>query len=230
MDDFRIYDRWSYKYRLLYCLMINYYRNHYADNKFKGKILVIGTCRKELIKNYDKLYYTIKKYRKEDILTLKKFICFYDNQLQLLFEKIDDKDISYEKVINDIKNEYIDSKSIYRKLKYNRDNTKLPQDKNIIFIELNDVDNILEKHLIRDMFIPENFSLEDNNNNNANELCRIIRLYVNNIRKTKEILARNNAAQTEFLSLSVFLNSSDGLDMEDEVYNQLRIPELVEED
>ena len=80
------------------------------------------------------------------------------------------------------------------------------------------------------MFIPENFSLEDNNNNNANELCRIIRLYVNNIRKTKEILVRNNAAETEFLSLSVFLNSSDGLDMEDEVYNQLRIPELVEED
>ena len=91
MEDFRIYDRFSYKYRLLYCLMLNYYRNFYADNKFKGKVLVIGTCRKEWIKNYDKLYCTIQKYRKEDILTLKKFICFYDKQLKLLFDKLEDK-------------------------------------------------------------------------------------------------------------------------------------------
>lgn len=230
MDDFRIYDRFSYKYRLLYCLMLNYYRNFYADNKFKGKVLVIGTCRKELIKNYDKVYYIIQKYKKEDIITLKKFICFYDNQLKLLFDKLDDKNIDYEQFINNIKKEYISSKSIYRKLKFGYDNSKLPQDKNIIFMELNDTDKIQEKHLIRDIFIPESFSLEDKENNNTNELCRVLKLFVLSIRKTKEILIKNNANKTDFLSLSIFLNTPDGLDIEDEIHNLLRITELNEDE
>ena len=139
MNDFRIYDRFSYKYRLLYCLMLNYYRNYYADNKFKGKVLVIGTNRKELIKNYERLYTTIEKYRKEDIITLRKFRCFYDKQLTLLFEKLDDKNIKYETIINDIKEEYIPSKSIYKKLKFGYDNSRFPQEKNVIFMELSDV-------------------------------------------------------------------------------------------
>ena len=230
MDDFRIYDRFSYKYRLLYCLILNYYRNYYADNKFKGKVLVIGTCRKELIREYDKLYYTIQKIRKEDITTLKKFICFYDKQLKLLFERLDNKGICFEQIIKSIKKEYIPDKSIYKKSRLGYDYAKLPVDKNIIFMELGDADRISEKYLIRDMFVPEPFSLQNNDNNNANDLCRIIRLYVKDIWNSKEILSRNNANETEFLSLSVFMNSSDGLDMEDEVYNQLRIPELDEDD
>lgn len=231
MDDFKIYDRFSYKYRLLYCLMLNYYRNYYADNKFKGKVLVIGTCRKELIKNYDKLYTIIQKYRKEDILTLKKFICFYDKQLKLLFDKLDDKNIDYGQFINNIKKEYTTNKSIYMKLKYGCDNSKFPQDKNIIFMELDDTDRIFEKHLIRDIFIPEDFSLEDKESNDVNKLCRIIKIFALSIRKTKEILLRNNAKETEFLSLSIYLNTTDGLNIEDEVYAQLRLiePEIDEE-
>lgn len=230
MDDFRIYDRFSYKYRLLYCLMLNYYRNFYADNKFKGKVLVIGTCRKELIKNYDKLYSTILKYKKEDIITLKKFICFYDNQLKLLFDKLDDKSIDYEQLINNIKKEYTPNKSIYRKLKFGCDNSKFPLDKNIIFMELNDTDRIFEKHLIRDIFIPESFSLEDDTGNDTDALCRIIKLFVLSIRKTKEILLRNNASETEFLSLSVFLNTTNGLNIEDEVISQIKISEPDEDE
>ena len=228
MEDFRIYDRFSYKYRLLYCLMLNCYRNYYADNKFKGKVLVIGTNRKELIKNYERLYTTIKKYRREDILTLKKFICFYDKQLKLLFEKLDEKNIKYEKIINDIKEEYIPSKSIYKKLKFGYDNSRFPQDKNIIFMELGDVERIYEKYLIRDIFIPEDFSLDDKSSNDANSLCRVIELYVKDIRKTKEILSINNTNEIEFLTLSIFLNTSNGLKIEDEVINQLPLIEYDE--
>lgn len=230
MENFKIYNRFSYKYRLLYCLMINCYRNYYADNKFNGKILVIGTCRKELIKNYDKLYYTIQKYRKEDIVTLKKFICFYDKQLKLLFDKIDDKNISYEQIINDIKREYITNRGIYQKFQYSYGKTKIPKDKNIIFMELSDIGNVYDKYLIRDMFIPEEFSFGKENNNKVNELCRMIRIYVKDIIRTKDILLKNNANQPDFLSLSIFLNSSNGLDIEDEVIKQLPLTELDEED
>ena len=48
MDEFKVYSRLSYKYRLLYCLILNYYRGYYADNKLKSKVLVLCTTKKEL--------------------------------------------------------------------------------------------------------------------------------------------------------------------------------------
>ena len=97
-------------------------------------------------------------------------------------------------------------------------------------MELNDTDRIFEKHLIRDIFIPENFSLEDDDGNDTAALCRIIKLFVLSIRKTKEILLRNNANETEFLSLSVFLNTPNGLNIEDEVISQIRLSEPDEDE
>lgn len=97
-------------------------------------------------------------------------------------------------------------------------------------MELNDTDRIFEKHLIRDIFIPESFSLEDDTGNDTDALCRIIKLFVLSIRKTKEILLRNNASETEFLSLSVFLNTTNGLNIEDEVISQIKISEPDEDE
>ena len=118
MDEFKVYSRLSYKYRLLYCLILNYYRGYYADNKLKSKVLVLCTTKKELTENYDLLYSTIKDFKTEDIITLRKFITFYDKQLKQLFENIDDKGIRYGTIIKDIKQEYTSNKSVYKKYRY----------------------------------------------------------------------------------------------------------------
>ena len=43
-------------------------------------------------------------------------------------------------------------------------------------------------------------------------------------------LLRNNANETEFLSLSVFLNTPNGLNIEDEVISQIRLSEPDEDE
>lgn len=222
MDDFKIFDRFSYKYRLLYCLLLNYYRSYYANNKFKSKILVIGTCRRELIDNYDKLYSTIRRFNVADVLTLKRFINYTDLQLKSLFDDIDNKGIKYSTLINDIKGEYIPTKSLYRKCKYGNDSKEIPSNVNIVFMELNDADRYYTKHLIRDIFIPEYFTLNADDKDSAYKLCYVLRLFVKEITKVKETLNTNNARPTDYLSLSIFLNSDSGLSFEDEIIDQIR--------
>lgn len=221
MDEFKIYSRLSYKYRLLYCLMLNYYRGYYADNKLKSKVLVLCTTKKELTESYDLLYSTIKEFKAEDIITLRKFITFYDKQLKQLFENIDDKGIKYGTIIKDIKQEYTPNKSVYKKYKYNGDSEKIPKDINVVFMQLNDADAISNRHLIRDIFIPQHISLNNDIDSNCNELCRVIRIYVKELMKTKSILKNNNATETDFLSLNIFLDSNDDVAIEDEVLNNL---------
>lgn len=222
MELFKTYDRFNYKYRLLYCLMLNYYRNNYADNKFKGKILVICSCKKELIKNYDKIYFTIKRFKSQDIETLKKFISEYDFQLKKLFDKLDNKNISYEKIIRDLKKEYIQSKSTYKQYWGKESYNVLPEDKNIIFMEQCSVENIYNKYLVRDIFIPEYYSMDDSKAQSSRSLCYPIECFVRDIMKTKDILKINNADEPEFLSLSVFIDSDNSLDIEDEIETLLQ--------
>lgn len=221
MDEFKVYSRLSYKYRLLYCLILNYYRGHYADNKLKSKVLVLCTTKKELTESYDLLYSTIKEFKTEDIITLRKFITFYDKQLKQLFENIDDKGIRYGTIIKDIKQEYTSNKSVYKKYKYNGDSDKISKDINVVFMQLNDADAIPNRHLIRDIFIPQHISLNNDIGSDCNELCRVIRIYVKELMKTKSILKSNNATETDFLSLNIFLDSNDDVAIEDEVLNNL---------
>lgn len=217
MNDYKIYYRYSYKYRLLYCLMINYYRSYYANIKFKSNVLVLGTCKKELMKSYDEIYTTISNFTVYDIITLKKFISFYDNQLKDLFENLENKNISYGRIISDIKKAYVPNKGTYLQCKYSESYKKLPKDKSIVFMELKDSEQVNKKYLIRDIYIPEYFSIDDKNANDAESLCYTLRLYVKEFIKSKDILKENNISETDFMTLSIFLNSDNGLLIEDEL-------------
>lgn len=221
MEEFKIYSRLSYKYRLLYCLMLNYYRGYYADNKLKSKVLVLCTTMKELTQSYDMLYSTVQAFTTEDIITLKKFTSIYDKQLKQLFEKIDNNNIKYGTIIKDIKREYIPSKSIYMKCRYSNNSEEISSYINIIFMQLSDANIIPNRYLIRDIFIPQHIPLNNDIGSACKELCHVLLTYVKEIKRIKNILKSNNATETEFLSLNVFLDSDDALDIEDEVLSNL---------
>ncbi len=222
MNELNIYNRWNYKYRLLYCLILNYYRNHYADNKFKGKVLVLCTSKKRLTDEYDKLYSTIRCFTVEDVKTLNKFIGHHDKELKKLFENLEEHSIYFDSLIKGIKEEYTPERATYKECIYG-DVEHFEGGKNIIFINFEDVSLIYDKHLVREMFIPEHFSIRKNSNSNCNELCRILTKYTREITKTKDILKSNNASETEYLSLNVFINSEDSMAFIDEVEERLTI-------
>lgn len=220
MNELNIYDRWNYKYRLLYCLMLNYYRNHYADNKFKGKVLVLCTSKKRLMDEYDKLYSTIRCFTVEDVKTLYGFIGRHDKELKQLFEDLEEHNVYFDYLIQGIKKEYISERATYKECIYG-DVEHFPSGKNITFINFEDVDLIYDKHLVREMFIPEHFNMRRHPDSNCNELCNILTKYTREITKAKAILKSNNAQETEYLSLNVFINGEDGLAFIDEVNNRL---------
>ncbi len=220
MNELNIYDRWNYKYRLLYCLMLNYYRNHYADNKFKGKILVLCTSKKRLIDEYDKLYSTIRCFRVEDIKAINSFIGRYDKELKQLFENLEEHNVYFDSLIQGIKEEYTPERATYKECVYG-EVEHFTNGKNITFINLEDADLIYDKHLVREMFIPEHFNMHKHSSGSCSELCSILTKYTRAIAKTKEVLKSNNALETEYLSLNVFINSEDGMAFVDEVADQL---------
>ena len=88
-------------------------------------------------------------------------------------------------------------------------------------MQLNDADEIPNRHLIRDIFIPQNISLNNEIGSVYNELCRVILIYVKELMKTKSILKSNNATETDFLSLNIFLDTNNAVAIEDEVLNNL---------
>ena len=218
--DFDIFYRLSYKYRLLYCLMINYYRNYYSDNKFTGKILVLCTNRKETMHCYEKMYSTVRSFKEKDIFTLKKFLTFYDVQLKELYDVLDRKHIGYKKIINDIKAEYTPNKSAYINSKRNS-LINILSDKNVLFMEFSNSKNIYEKHLIKEIFIPERYEL-DYDKYPVGEMCSTIEIYIREVKKVKEVLNSTATPEPEFINLNVFLNTSDGLDICDAILADLK--------
>lgn len=220
MNDFDVYDRLPYKLRLLYCLMLNYYRNYYSNRKMAGKVLVLSTSRKMVIYNFQKMYYTISHFQKKDILTLKKFTTFYDKQLKQLFTEIDNKNIGYNKVIKDIKREYTPYKSLYINLP-KKSLVKIPQENNIIFMEFYNSDNIYDKHLIKEVFIPERFEL-DYDKYPIRTLIKSVEVYIRETKKAKEVLESASSTGLEFINLSIFLNSNSELEICDEIIGDLK--------
>ena len=229
MDNFKTYGRFTSKYRLLYCLLLNYYRSYYANNKFKSKILVLGKDKKELMECYDEIYSTIREFKVEDLFTLRKFISWTDKQLKQLFANLDNEGISFAKIIEDIKSEYIPSKSEYKKYKVGESEWSLKPNKNLAFIETSDATNITNKHLVREIFIPTPFTLADLKDGKS-ILGYILYTYAKEILKTKSILKNNNAHETDFLSLSIFINSNAGLDLEDKINDYLDNEEDFDEE
>ena len=212
-----IYD-FSFKYRLLYCLMLNYYRKYYADNKFNGEMIVVSSNKNKLTFYYDKIYSTINEFTANDIQNLKKFTNSHDEQLCLLFNYIENKQISYNKIIQDLKLEYIENKGIFKYYDLNSSKFKLTDDNdnNIIFMEMANFEKYEDNQAVREIFIPEYFSVK---NDKIKQFMEEIYLYIKNINICKDILKDNNAKEPEFLSLNVFIESDNGLEIEDEIIN-----------
>ena len=74
MRTLQLHYKYSYKYKLLYCLLLNYYRRCYSKNKFKGVIAVACFKRPILMNHYEMFFKTINEFTVDDIHTLRKFI------------------------------------------------------------------------------------------------------------------------------------------------------------
>lgn len=219
MEYFDVFGRFTYKFNVLYILMLNYYRTLYSVNKSSnGKILILCDNRKELIKNYEKIYTIIRKLKSKDIHTLKNFICFYDKQLQQLFSIFDDKGISYSKIISNIKQLYTEEKAIYINPKRNTP-INVPRDKNLIFTEFSNAVHIYDKHLVKEIFVAQ-----DINSETSNSLCTLLTSFAKDIIKEKDILSFNGSTSREFTNLSIFINSEQVIDIDiaDEVISNLK--------
>lgn len=217
MEYFDVFGRLTYKFNVLYILMLNFYRTLYSDNK-SSKILILCENRRKLIKNYEKIYTIIRELKPKDILTLKKFICFYDKQLQQLFSIFDDKGISYSKIIRDIKQLYTEEKAIYINPKRNT-SINVPRDKSLIFTEFSNAGHIYDKHLVKEIFVAQEITSET-----SNILCTLLTPFVKDIIKEKDILSFNGSTSREFTNLSIFINSEQVIDIDiaDEVISNLK--------
>lgn len=220
MEYFDVFGRLTYKFNVLYMLMLNYCRTLYSDNKSSNgtKILILCENRRDLIKNYEKIYTIIRKFKPKDIYTLKKFICFYDKQLQQLLSKFDDKGISYSEIIRNIKQLYTEDKSIYINPRRNI-SINIPRDKNLVFTEFSNAGRIYDKHLVKQIFIAQKINSET-----SNILCTLLTPFVKDIIKEKDILSFNGSTSREFTNLSIFINSEQVIDIDiaDELISNLK--------
>ena len=87
-------------------------------------------------------------------------------------------------------------------------------------MKLDDAENLNEKFLIREIFVPEKFELDSDCP--VDLLCSVIGKYVKEVVKTMKVLSANNVSEIEFPSLSIFMNSDNGLDIADRVNDYLR--------
>ena len=219
MDNFNIYSAMNWKYRLLYCLMLNYYKKYYTKNRFNGRILVVCTTQKELMTNYESIYSYVKRFREEDIKTLNKFIPRNDNQLKELYDKVESRCTCLSDLLDGIKKEYVSARGAFVEPR-RHSITNIPKNSNILFLRLDDAENLNEKFLIREIFVPEKFELDSDCP--VDLLCSVIGKYVKEVIKTMKVLSANNVSEIEFPSLSIFMNSDNGLDIADRVNDYLR--------
>lgn len=220
MDVLDIHYKYDYKGRLLYMLLLNYYRKYYSDNRFNGKVVVACSTTSRLMKDYDIFYNTINLLTVSDIIKLNNFTYFYDKQLKLLFKKLREKNVSYDKLIKGIKEEYTKDKSLYYDdLCDNHHN--LPSDKNVIFVEVNNLVQIYSKYLIRDIFIPEKQYVSQLERQHGG-LYFVLSEYVEEFIKMINILKAHTNIQDDFLKLNLFIDTDKGIDIIDKVNSRTR--------
>ena len=130
--DFNLIYDYNFKYRLLICTMQNYYRKHYAANQFNAKILILGPNKRELMTLYDYIIEVIRHFTKEDIITLKMFI-HRDKELKKLFDRLIMKGIDFQELLNGIKKEYVESKTVFLAPK-THSLTSIPIESSLIFM------------------------------------------------------------------------------------------------
>ena len=216
MRTLQLHYKYSYKHKLLYCLLLNYYRRCYSKNKFKGVIAVACFKRPILMNHYEMFFKTINEFTVDDIHTLRKFIFKYDDVLKTLFEEMDNNDISYISMLDGIKEIYRKDKSIYCDSFIYKE-SMIPKDKNIMFLEIQSLLEVNDKYLIKDIFIPE-FCSKFSIKNNSNSLITMLINYIDEFRKMKEILKVHGIINDNLSNLNLFIETDDGMLLLDEVY------------
>ena len=216
MRTLQIHYKYNYKHKLLYCLLLNYYRRYYSKTKFKGVIAVACFKRSALMNHYEIFYNTIDEFTIEDIHTLRKFIYKRDDILETLFEELDNNNISYIKILDEIKNTYTKDKSMYCD-EFNCEEPSITKDKNVIFTGIESLIELYDKYLIKDIFIPE-FCSKFSIKNNSNSLITMLINYIDEFRKIKEILKVHGIISDNLSNLNLFIECDDGMLLLDEVY------------
>lgn len=216
MRTLQIHYKYNYKHKLLYCLLLNYCRRSYSKTKFKGVIAVACFKRPALMNHYEMFYNTIKELTVDDIKTLRKFVCKRDDILETLFEELDNNDISYIKILDDIKTTYTKDKSLCCD-EFNCEEPSIPKDKNAIFTEIESLIELYDKYLIKDIFIPE-FCTKAAIKSNSSSLITMLINYIEEFRKMKEILRVHGIINDNLSNLNLFIETDDGMLLLDEVY------------
>ena len=219
MRTLQLHYKYSYKHKLLYCLLLNYYRRCYSKNKFKGVIAVACFKRPVLMNHYEMFFKTINEFTVDDIHTLRKFIFKYDDVLKTLFEEMDNNDISYISMLDGIKEIYRKDKSIYCDSFIYKE-SMIPKDKNIMFLEIQSLLEVNDKYLIKDIFIPEfcsKFAVKDN----SSSIVTMLIEYTEEFVKMKDTLKNHSLDIDKLSNLNVFIEIDDGMLLVDEVYESI---------
>jgi len=216
MRALQVHYHYNYKHKLLYCLLLNYYRRKYSKIKFKGVIAVTCFKRKSLMNHYEMFFKTIKELKEDDIKTLRDFTYKYDNVLKTLFEELDNSDISYRQILFEIKKTYTKDNALCCN-EFDSECPSIPKNKFIIFTEIESLSNLYDKYLIKDIFIPENctkFNIKDN----TRSIISVLLQYTEEFIKMKKILSSHGIINDDLSNLNVFIETDEGMLIVDEVY------------
>ena len=189
MDYIEFYYGLDYKYMVLTTILNNYYLSNYSKNKFNSKILVLGKNDNSLMSEYDRFFKIIDSLNVNDIKTLIKFQKRNSSKISKLYKRLKDNNLNDEKIIKDLKNNYTRDKSqYYTEYAYNVNNTS--DDKNIIFISLDDIESLYDSYMVRDIFVSDYFTEMDIRLGKNNYLLGRIEYLTEKLTKTKDIVKR----------------------------------------
>lgn len=207
--------RYDFKYRLLLCFINNYYSKHYENNK-NCKILFISQEKSKLIQNYSIIYKMVKEFSIDDIYTLKKFYQGKYNEKVNIFTKLKNNNISFNTLLEGIKKEYKENKSIY----FNRltDSMSVKDNINVIFTTNFSMCNISNMYLVKDIFILDILTKYKLDNNYDTNFISGIKMCLKDYKKVKDI-GNNIYNKGKNIILNLYFN--DDMEIVDFIENEL---------
>lgn len=231
MNYVRIYHKLNFKYRLLLCLLNNYYLNHFAKNKINSKIVVSASDESKLMKDYEIIFSIINDLKTEDLVTLRKFMPKHQIEVIKIFDELKKQDIEYSKIIEDIKKEYVEDNSIYYNdycddydYDYDLKKNNITEDTKILFLENSYLKEVYNKHLIRNVFSTENYSMYKMRSGNNNGFLGTLTSYALKYKKINNIIkdvTGINLEDDDYYCLNVYLEADDNVVsfIEEDLYN-----------
>lgn len=219
MDYIEFYYTYDYKYRLLLCLLNNYYINKLADKKIKSFVVITALSQNKLMKEYDNIFKIIKKLKVEDLDTLRKFI---SRKKSKIFELFEENNYTDEKIIDELKKDYTIENSSY--LKYYDDENHFDKSIKMVFVENDKLRNIYDKHLVRDIFLSEAYDRRMYQFGKTNHIFGAIIEYITRYKEVKNIVkdvTGINLQEDKNYRLNLYMQSdSENINyLEDEIYN-----------